>query len=196
MSLQSRDGNQCRNSGGAAFNDGHQFMAGIGNMAERSPSLKDLQVVTSVEIDQLALQAAAAPRKRAHLLLHSGPDDQVQRLLIAAEPGTYVRPHQHSQQWEMLTVQRGQLDVLIFAANGIIRIRSKLDRTAPVIQIPPAHWHTCVVREPGTLILEIKPGPFRANEFAAWAPDESDERAAGFLDWAASGQREQRWPSA
>lgn len=157
--------------------------------------LDSSQIVTASDIDQLAGQAAASPRKRAHLLLHSGPDDQVQRLLIAAEPRTYVRPHRHSEQWEMLVVQRGALDVLIFNADGIVQSRSALDTASPVIQIPPAHWHSCIIREAGTLMLEIKPGPYRANEFAGWAPDERDESAEAFLDWATLGQAGQRWPT-
>jgi len=43
---------------------------------------------------QLADEAAAAgARRRSHMLLHADHQDQVQRLLIALEPNSYVRPH-------------------------------------------------------------------------------------------------------
>jgi cupin fold WbuC family metalloprotein len=47
------------------------------------------------------------------MLLHADHQDQVQRLLIALEPNSYVRPHLHSEQWEMIVLLRGQLDFLI-----------------------------------------------------------------------------------
>ena len=63
---------------------------------------------------------ASSSRRRAHLLLHEGPQDQVQRLMIMLQPGSYVRPHHHSQQWEMLVLQQGCGDVLMFDEVGIL----------------------------------------------------------------------------
>jgi cupin fold WbuC family metalloprotein len=65
-----------------------------------------IQVVDHKQIEELASQAKALPRKRAHLLLHHGPADPVQRLMIVLQPNSYVRPHHHSQQWEMLVLQQ------------------------------------------------------------------------------------------
>ena len=48
-----------------------------------------LQLIDAARFRELTEQAAASPRKRSHLLLHSGPDDLVQRLIISAQPGTY-----------------------------------------------------------------------------------------------------------
>jgi cupin fold WbuC family metalloprotein len=152
-----------------------------------------LQLVDAIQLRQLTEQAAAAPRKRSHLLLHAGPDDQVQRLLISAQPDTYVRPHHHSRQWEMLILQRGCVDILIFDDNGKVQSRNTLDRMTPIAQIPISQWHTCIVREPDTVIIEIKPGPYQPNEFAGWAPEEGYEQAAKFLHWVASAKIGQRW---
>jgi cupin fold WbuC family metalloprotein len=126
-------------------------------------------------------------------LLHASPEDPVQRLVIVAEPGAYVRPHQHSLQWEMLAVQRGCLDILIFDDDGIVIDRKTLDRTSPIAHIGMAHWHTCFVREPGTVIVEIKPGPYKANEFAEWAPDEGNEQARELLLWTRSAALGRKW---
>jgi cupin fold WbuC family metalloprotein len=156
-------------------------------------SAEALQLVDATTLRLLTAQAVAAPRKRSHLLLHAGPQDQAQRLIIAAEPGTYIRPHRHSLQWEMLAVLRGCLDILIFDRDGVVIERSALDQTSPVAQIAVAHWHTCFVREPGTVIVEIKPGPYRANEFADWAPEGEQERAGDFLGWIASAAVGQKW---
>ena len=130
-------------------------------------------------------QAKAAPRLRSHLLLHSGHDDQVQRLVIALCAGTYVRAHRHSEQWEILTLLQGRMDLLLFSPDGRLseRIALGAGRTT-LVQIPPGQVHCGVVVEDETAILEVKPGPFRANEFEAWSPEEGSADAAAFVDWA------------
>jgi cupin fold WbuC family metalloprotein len=129
--------------------------------------------IRDMDLQNLINQATCSPRGRSHLLLHNGHEDGVQRLLIAAQPGTYVRPHQHSEQWEMLVLIKGCLDVLELNDVGAVLGRRSLDANSPLIEIPQSTWHTCVVRHTDTVILEVKPGPYRPNEFASWAPEES-----------------------
>ncbi len=129
----------------------------------------------------MALQAAENERKRAHLLLHAGHDDQVQRLMIVMQPSTYVRPHHHSLQWEMLILLRGRGEVLRFSVDGELLGRIEMSADAPVVQIPVWAWHGFVVREPDTAVMEVKPGPYRPNEFANWAPPEGDPLVAEYM---------------
>lgn len=150
-------------------------------------------LIAAPQLDELSDQAAASPRRRSHLLMHAGPDDQVQRLLIAAEPGTYVRPHRHRDQWEMLVLQSGCMDLLSFDAGGRVLDRLRLTRASPVAQIAAGEWHGCVVMEPCTVVLEVKPGPYRANEFAAWTPPEGDPQAAGLVSWLEAVKPGQCW---
>jgi cupin fold WbuC family metalloprotein len=166
---------------------------GTKHMTESAQPDSAVRLVAAAELRLLTEQAANAPRRRSHLLLHEGPDDQVQRLLIAAQPGTYVRPHRHSRQWELLIVQSGAADIVILGEAGEVLSRTRLDRTAPMVQIPVSAWHTCVVHEPDTVIIEVKPGPYRPNEFAEWAPEEGDERAARFVAWATDAEIGQTW---
>ncbi len=132
-------------------------------------------------IAALARQATESERKRTHLLLHAGHDDQVQRLMIVMQPGTYVRPHHHSLQWEMLILLKGRGEVLKFSEDGKLLGRIEISADAPVVQIPMGAWHGFVVREPDTAVVEVKPGPYRPNEFADWAPPESDPGVPEFL---------------
>jgi hypothetical protein len=46
-------------------------------------NVKSTSVVDHNQIEKLASQATAVARKRAHLLLHDGPADPVQRLVEA-----------------------------------------------------------------------------------------------------------------
>jgi cupin fold WbuC family metalloprotein len=152
-----------------------------------------IQLIDHLHIARLARQAEAEPRKRAHLLFHDGPDDQVQRLLIVLQPGSYVRPHHHSQQWEMLVLQQGRGKLLSFSDGGYLLDRLETSTSSPIVQIPLGAWHGFLVLEPDTAVIEIKPGPYRPNEFAQWAPEEGDASALRFVEWANSTELGRRW---
>lgn len=50
-------------------------------------------------------------------------------------------------------------------------------------ELPPGKWHTVVALQPGSVLLELKEGPFNedaAKEFASWAPEEGSPEAARF----------------
>jgi cupin fold WbuC family metalloprotein len=143
-----------------------------------------LDLVDAGRIAALCEAAHVSPRGRAHLLLHAGHRDQVQVLLIALEPATFVRAHKHSEQWEMLILLRGQVDILLLSDDAELRRRITLNSAAPVIQIPRLRCHCAVSLEPGSLVMEIKPGPYRPNEFMDWTPAEGSVDAGAFLAWA------------
>jgi hypothetical protein len=47
-------------------------------------------------------------------------------------------------------------------------------------------WHTFIALEPGTVLFEVKPGPFddrTDKEFAPWAPTENAQEAPEYLEW-------------
>ena len=110
------------------------------------------QLVGNDELARLLDTAAASTRKRAHLLLHADHQDQVQRLLIGLEPPSYVRPHVHSEQWEMIVLLRGKFDFLIFDPQAELVQRLAMSVAAPVAQIPPGTWHGGVALAPQTMI--------------------------------------------
>lgn len=62
-----------------------------------------MKQITAHELTAMSEQAASVARLRAHRTLHEELSDPVQRLAIAMEPGTYIRPHRHPQTWELLT---------------------------------------------------------------------------------------------
>ena len=152
-----------------------------------------MQPITEAQLAALLADSRASPRRRAHLLLHEGHHDQVQRLLIALQRGSYVRPHQHSQQWEMLVLQRGRLDLLAFDETGMLRERHHLSPAAPVMQIPVGTWHAGIAMAADTIVMEVKPGPYRPNEFADWAPEEGTPAAAEFVAWVEGAAVGARW---
>ena len=100
------------------------------------PELEQVRIVAQSQISDLASEAETAPRRRTHLLLHSGPQDQVQRLMIVLQPGTYIRPHHHSEQWELVVLLQGRGDLLRFDGSGCLADRIELSTRAQVAQIP------------------------------------------------------------
>lgn len=55
----------------------------------------NMKKVTFSDLQEQSEQAANTPRFRAHRNLHPELSDPVQRLAIAMEPVSYVRPHRH-----------------------------------------------------------------------------------------------------
>ena len=121
--------------------------------SESEASFAGVQQVGPAEITALFREAEFSPRKRAHLLLHHDHADQVQRLVIACCVGTYIRPHNHPEQWELMTLLQGNADVITFNSDGgVLRRHSMQD--APVAQIAKAVSHTIIITAPRTLLLE------------------------------------------
>ena len=144
-------------------------------------SLAGVQQVGTAELTALFRDAELSPRKRAHLLLHHAQTDQVQRLLIACCIDTYVRPHYHAEQWELMSLIQGNADVITFDSSGCVAQRDSMGRT-PIVQIAQTVLHTIVITASRTLLLEVKPGPFRPAEFPPWAPEENSRGAVHLLE--------------
>jgi len=89
-------------------------------------------------LSALSRQAQAAERLRCNLNLHGGPDDPVQRLLNALEPGTYVRPHRHMQsdRWELMTILCGRAALLTLDDEGRVQERIELDAQTLLVEVP------------------------------------------------------------
>jgi len=171
---------------------------GCGRDVEQGASMtpsEPPQLVGSEQLAPLLQAAAASTRKRSHLLLHADQQDRVQRLLIALEPESYVRPHVHGEQWEMIVLLRGRFDFLIFDPQAELVQRLAMSIASPVVQIPRGAWHSGVALAPETLVLEIKPGPYRPNEFAPWAPEEGEPTSGAFVHWAAGARVGSKWRS-
>lgn len=150
-----------------------------------------MKIIDAATVAAMSADAAQAPRRRTHATLHDELSDPIQRVVIALQPGTYVRPHRHAAHvWELFAVLEGALAVLIFSADGRVEQRVELHAGgARMVQVPPGMWHSIVCLAPDTLAFEVKPGPYRAlsdKDFAAWAPAETEAGAAEMERWLAA----------
>jgi cupin fold WbuC family metalloprotein len=128
-------------------------------------------------LDQLSDQAVDEPRLRAHLVLHERAD-LPQRLVIAIEPGSYVRPHVHpvSERWsgdESLIVLRGSAAVLLFDQQGAVTDRLRLE-CGESYHILGGEGHSVVALTPRCVLYEVKPGN-RPEPDRRWLPGTLDD---------------------
>lgn len=82
-----------------------------------------MKQITLSDMQQQSEAAASAPRLRAHRNFHPELSDPIQRLAIAMEPGTYIRPHRHRHTFELLLPLKGRFVVLNFDDHGVVTNR-------------------------------------------------------------------------
>jgi cupin fold WbuC family metalloprotein len=149
-----------------------------------------IKQIDTTLLDDLTAKAVASPRKRAHHNLHPVLEDPVQRLCVAIEPGTYIRPHRHADPstWEVFLLLRGSAVLLLFEEQGRVKERIVLAARGPVhaVEIPMNAWHSIASLETGSIFLEVKQGPYAAPKSAnaaSWAPAEGEPDAPRFEEW-------------
>ena len=119
--------------------------------------------ITQAILDNLTEQAKASPRLRMNLDLRNSDADQSQRMLNAIEPGSPLPIHRHQKTSETVVCLRGRLvEEFYDDLERICTERIELSPNGPVValNIPAGQWHTVQALESGTVILEMKNGPY------------------------------------
>lgn len=119
--------------------------------------------ITQALLDSLTEQAKASPRLRMNLDLRNSLDDQSQRMLNAIEPGSPLPIHRHRKSSETVACLRGRLvEEYYDELERICTERIELSPDGPVValNIPAGQWHTVHALESGTVIIEMKNGPY------------------------------------
>lgn len=118
--------------------------------------------ITQTLLDKLTDQAKASPRLRMNLDLRNSPADLSQRMLNAIEPGSPLPIHRHQHSSETVVCLRGRLREVFYDDAGRVTETIDLAPNGPVVavSIPIGQWHTVHVQESGTVIMEVKDGPY------------------------------------
>lgn len=113
-------------------------------------------------LDLVTGQAKESERLRMNYNLHESLDAKAQRLLNALEPGTILPIHRHTHTAETYIVLRGSIKVLFYDINKNLVNQYLVNPEEGVygVHIPSGQWHTLVVIETGTVIFEVKDGPY------------------------------------
>ncbi len=120
-------------------------------------------VINQALLDKLTSEAKASPRLRMNYDLRNGESDQSQRMLNAIEPGSPLPIHRHKHTSETVVVLRGRLVWEYYdELERICTERIELSPNGQVValNIPAGQWHTVRALESGSVILEMKDGPY------------------------------------
>ncbi len=153
------------------------------------PPAGPLVALTDAVVEAAIAASRTSPRRRVILPFHKSEADLLHRMLNAAQPDTYVRPHRHldppkAEAWIAL---RGALAFFTFDEGGRVQecLRVGAGEATCGVDLEPGIYHSFVALVPDTVIYEVKTGPFAPatdKTFAPWAPAEGDPAAAAYRE--------------
>lgn len=145
---------------------------------------QDVPLWTSDTVSFVKSKALSLPSGKCRVCAHAGPEARHHAMLIAHREGVYVRPHRHLSRSETLHVVDGCATAVLFDDHGNVRdtvaLGHRTGNGAFFYLLPAGIFHTLIIQSQVLLFIETTTGPFdrTTSEFAPWAPDGSDERAA------------------
>ncbi|MBN2709960.1 MAG: WbuC family cupin fold metalloprotein [Calditrichaceae bacterium] len=144
-------------------------------------------------INNIIAEARLSKRKRQYKNIHMDYTDPCQRLFNAIEPDSYIRPHMHSlvPRTETMIAICGEFALITFDDIGkIVDVKKfgsykKSNKQSIGVEIPAFCWHTVISNVSGSVLLELKAGPFDPNypkEYPFWSPEEGSSEAMQYLE--------------
>lgn len=142
--------------------------------------------ITDTLLSEVIVKAKESPRRRMNHNFHPELSDPVQRLLNALEPWTYIRPHKHRTKEEAFVLLKGSVLAVAFNDDGSIRDHAILNRNSGTlgVEFEENTYHMLTSLETGSVVYEIKEGPFvphTEGSSAPWAPAEGTDACIPFL---------------
>ncbi len=143
--------------------------------------------ITTELIESVIAMARTSPRLRMNYNFHPELSDPVQRLLNALEPWTYIRPHKHSLKEESFVLLCGTVLAVVFNDDGSIRDHAIMSKSSGIlgVEFEENCFHMLTAIETGSVVYEIKEGPFiphTEGTSAPWSPQEGTPEAKEFLE--------------
>ena len=122
-------------------------------------------IIDNKILDELTAKAKASSRLRCNLDLRNSAEDQSQRMLNAIEPGSPLPIHRHQKSSETVVCLRGQLVWEYYDEFGNRTETIELSPNGPIValNVPRGQWHTVKALESGSVIMEVKDGPYEAQ---------------------------------
>ena len=145
-------------------------------------------IINDELISPVISRAKLSPRRRMNYNFHSHLDDPLQRMLNCLETDTYVQPHKHESpdKCEAFILLKGKLLVVEFDNDGQVTSHAMLEAGTDTYgaEIAPRVYHCIIALETGTVVYEVKDGPYSPlndKNFALWAPKEGDEGCSEYM---------------
>ena len=147
-----------------------------------------MQIVSHELLNEVTQKAKVSLRRRMNHNFHDDLADPINRMLNAFEPGTYIQPHKHENpdKREVFILLRGSLVVVFFDNSGTPTdfVLLNRDKGNYAVEIPEGVWHSLFALKSGSVVYEVKDGPYlpmNDKNFASWAPKEGDSGCEEYL---------------
>lgn len=121
-----------------------------------------MKLINNELLDDVTGEAKTSSRLRMNYNFHDRLDAKAQRLLNALEPGTVLPIHRHPHTAETYLLLRGKVRVMYYNDQKEETENVLLDPQCGNfgVHIPANQWHTLEVLESGSVIFEVKDGPY------------------------------------
>lgn len=121
-----------------------------------------MKILDKELLDTITAQAQESPRLRMNYNLHDSLEAKAQRLFNALEPGTVLPIHRHRHTAETYILVRGKMKVEYYNDNKELTDTEILDPNEGKfgLHVPAGQWHTVIPLESGTMVFEVKDGPY------------------------------------
>lgn len=121
-----------------------------------------MEIIDQILLDKVSKEAQASTRLRMNYNFHTSLEAGAQRLLNALEPGTELPIHRHVHTGETYLLLRGKIRVMFYNDHKEMTDSVLLNPLEGKygIHIPAGQWHTLEVLESGSVIFEVKDGPY------------------------------------
>ena len=138
-----------------------------------------MKLITEELLDTVTSQAKENSRLRMNYNFHASMDAPIHRLLNALEPELIFLLTVIQIRKKLIWVLRGSLLAFFYDDAGNVTDKVCLNPSEGKygLEIPSNTWHSIIALESGTVIFEIKKGPYQplpSEDLASWAPQTSD----------------------
>ena len=125
-----------------------------------------MKIIDEQLISEVVVQAKKSPRLRMNYNFHQSLSDKCHRFLNALEIGTQIPVHHHVTKDETFIILKGKVRVNTYNDNGeiidSIVLSSESGRYG--VDFLRNTWHGLECLESGSVIFEVKEGPFVEHE--------------------------------
>lgn len=113
-------------------------------------------------LNQVSEKALKSERLRMNHNFHEVLEAPAQRLLNALEPGTILPIHRHNHTAETYVLLRGRIKVMFYNDKHELTEEYVVCPSEGNygVHIPKGQWHTLEVLESGSVLFEVKDGPY------------------------------------
>jgi len=125
-----------------------------------------MKIIDNELLDMVKKQAEESPRLRMNYNFHQSLEDKCHRFLNALEVGTVIPAHHHPTKDETFILLKGRVKVNTYHDDGTIWESVVLNQAEGRygVDIPKNVWHNLECLESGSVIFEVKEGPFVPHE--------------------------------